>query len=132
MSKVTTENFLGADATIVGYVSGDARYPGYDKNGERGYMQVRIPINQGYKKDGEFVRRKAADGSDLVLWFTVEAHQDVIGGLKKGDKVRVEGAQLEAREFTRKDDSVGQEFLLTYPEITVLESADSDDDEAPF
>ena len=128
MSKVTTENFLGADATIVGFASGPAKYPAYDPDGERGYMQLRIPINQGYSKGGEFVRRKAANGDDLVLWFTVEGHQDVLGNIQKDDKVRVDGAQLEAREFTRKDGSIGQEFLLTYGTVEVLEAAGQEAD----
>lgn len=123
-------NYIGATITLVGYAAGDAEFPAYDKGGERGISQIRVPINQGYKKDGEWVETGTA-------WYTVTGKTDNIGHVRKGDKIRLEDAKLEAREFTRKDGSIGQAFETSYGDLTVLESksggsASDDDDSAPF
>lgn len=125
---INPNNYLGATITLVGYAAGDAENPLYDKEGTRGISQVRVPINQGYKKDGEWVETGTA-------WYTVSGKTENIGHVRKGDKIRLDDAKLEAREFTRKDGSIGQAFETSYGELTVLEPKDggsAGDDETPF
>lgn len=119
-------NYDGATVTIVGRAGGDAEFPPYDKSGERGVSQVRIAVGQGYKKDGEWVDTGTA-------WYTVTGRTGDIGHVRKGDKVRVDDARLETREFTRKDNSIGQAFETRFGTVTVLESkSGGSDDSGPF
>ena len=126
---INERNIPGATITLVGWAAADAEYPAYDKSGERGISQIRVPITQGYKKDGEWVETGTA-------WYTVTGKTDNIGHVRKGDKIRLDDAKLEAREFTRKDGSIGQAFETSYGNLTVLESKNggsaSSDEEAPF
>lgn len=126
---VNERNIPGATITLVGWAAADAEYPAYDKSGERGISQIRVPITQGYKKDGEWVETG-------TCWYTVTGRTDNIGHVRKGDKIRLDNAKLEAREFTRKDGSIGQAFETSYGDLTVLESKSGgsavSDEEAPF
>lgn len=83
---INENNYPGASLTLVGYAAGDAEYPAYDKDGERGISQIRVPINQGYKKDGEFVKTGTA-------WYTVSGKTESIGHVRKGDKIRLDDAK---------------------------------------
>lgn len=112
---INPNNYIGVSATIVGYAAGDAEFPAYDKEGTRGISQIRVPINQGYRKGEEWVETGTA-------WYTVTGKTDNIGHVRKGDKIRVDDAKLEAREFTRKDGSLGQAFETSFGTVTVLES----------
>lgn len=119
-------NYEGATVTLVGRTGGDAEFPAYDKSGERGISQVRVAVGQGYKKDGEWV-------DTGTTWYTVTGRTDDIGHVRKGDKVRVDDARLETREFTRKDNSTGQAFETRFGTVTVLESkSGASDDSGPF
>lgn len=120
MSKVTTENFQGADATIVGFVRRGPENPAYDKNGERGFVQITIPIDESYKKGDEWV-------SKGTTWYRYTAKPEYLNGAKIGDKVRIEGAQM-GTPFVSDKGNVSVD--LTYGELTVLEVADTEDD--PF
>lgn len=125
---VNERNIPGATITLVGWAASDAENPPYDKSGERGISQIRVPVNQGYSKDGEWVETGTA-------WYTVTGKTDNIGHVRKGDKIRLDNAKLEAREFTRKDGSIGQAFETSYGDLTVLEpksGGSASDDEAPF
>lgn len=108
-------NYTGATVTLVGNAGSDAEYPAYDKTGERGVSQVRVAVSQGYKKDGEWV-------DTGTLWVTVFGRTDDIGGIRKGDRIRVDDARLEAREYQRKDGTTGQAFEANFGTVTVLES----------
>lgn len=119
---VNEKNYPGANVTLVGYAGTDAEYPPYDKDGERGISQFRLPIDHGYSKNGEWVKTG-------TTWFTVRGKTDDIGDIRKGDKVRVENARLESREFERKDKSIGQAFETDFGTITVLEEGS---DNSPF
>lgn len=120
------QNYTGVTVTAVGRAGADAENPPYDKSGERGVQQVRVAVDQGYKnKDsGEWV-------STGTLWLTVTGRTDDIGHVRKGDKVRLDDARLEAREFQRKDGSTGQAFETRFGSLTVLESK-SGDGSGPF
>lgn len=132
MSELNDRNFPGATTVLVGWAAGDPEYPAYDREGKRGYKQVSIAVNEGYKpKDGDFVQTG-------TTWYTVERHQDDWAGLGvgKGDKLRVDGAKQEVRTYKNKQGEEKLGITLTYGDLTVLESKNggstSGDDEAPF
>ncbi len=119
-------NYEGATITLVGRAGADAENPAYDKEGSRGVKQIRVAVGQGYKnKDtGEWV-------DTGTTWFSVTGRADEIGHVRKGDKVRLDDARLETREFDRKDGSKGQAFETRFGTLTVLESKSADSDK-PF
>lgn len=122
------QNFEGATVTLVGRAGGNAENPPYDKEGTRGFKQVRVAVGQGYKdkNTGEWVDQG-------TVWYTVTGRAEDIGHVGKGDKVRLDDARLEAREFTRKDNSTGQAFETRFGTLTVLESKSGGDDSgSPF
>lgn len=122
MSKVTTENFIGFDATVVGFVRRGPENPAYDKEGTRGFVQVTIPIDERYQKDGEWITKG-------TLWVRYTAKPEYLDGAGVGDKVRIEGAQVGTPYISDKGNvSVD----LTYGTFTVLEKARTDSDEEPF
>lgn len=101
---------------LVGRVGNDPEYPLYDKEGSRGFKEIRVAVSQGYKdRDGDWVDTGTA-------WFTFTAPEDELAGVGKGDKVRIEGSRLQTREFTRKDGTTGQAFDLRFGTIAVLYS----------
>lgn len=128
---VNPNNYPGLTATLVGYVAMEPAYPAYDKEGKRGFKEIKVAINEGYKPK---------DGGDFVqtgtTWYAVKVHQDDLGGIGKGDKIRVD----DAKQSTRTYESNGKEgigILLEYGKITVLESKNGDaggfdDDSEPF
>ena len=121
-------NYDGATVTLVGRAGADAEFPAYDKEGTRGLSQVRVAIGQGYKD------KNTNEWKDTgTLWVTVTGRTDDIGHVRKGSKVRLDDARLEAREFERKDGSIGQAFETRFGTLTVLEVKDnSGDSSAPF
>lgn len=128
--SVNPNNYLGATVTIVGYLAADPAYPAYDKQGTRGWRELSIPINEGYKKDGEFVQTG-------TTWYRVSVSDEMVDQyfdngtpLKKGAKVRVDNAKQEVREYKAKDGTEKLGITLSYGEITVLESGNSE--ETPF
>lgn len=116
MSKVTTENFIGADSTIVGFVRRGPENPAYDKDGTRGFKQITIPIDERYQKDGEWVTKG-------TTWYRYTATEEYLNGAKVGDKVRIENAQT-GTPFISEKGNVSVD--LTYGTLTVLESADEE------
>lgn len=131
--SINPNNYIGVSATIVGYAATDPRPPAYDKDGSRGVIQVPIAINEGYKpKDGDFVQTG-------TTWYNVEAGgsaADDLRAISKGDKIRIDDAKQEVREY----ESGGEKKLgitLKFGSVTILESknggsASYDDDTAPF
>lgn len=127
---VNDNNYVGATLTLVGYAAGEPEYPPYDKEGKRGYKQLSVPVSEGYKKDGEFVKTG-------TTWYRVEKHQDdwATLGVQKGDKVRIDNAKQEVRAYknAKGEDALG--ITLSYADVTVLESSgggSSDPDSTPF
>ena len=111
-------NYIGASTTIVGYASGTARPPAYDKDGSKGVLELSIPINEGYKKDGEFVQTG-------TTWYTYSAageYADALRAVNKGDKIRIDDAKQEVREYTDRDGAKQKGISLRYGTLTVLES----------
>lgn len=122
-------NYPGATITLVGYAASDARNPAYDKDGSRGVKQVPVAINEGYKKDGEFVQTG-------TTWYDIEAAGDAANALlaiKKGDKIRVDDAKQEVRAYKAADGTEKLGITLKFGQVTVLESkGGSSDADTPF
>lgn len=127
MSNANENNYRGATVTLVGYAASEARPPAYDKQGSKGILELPIPHNEGYSKDGEFVKMG-------TTWYSVVAGGDAAHALKsiqKGDLVRIDDAKQEVREY----ESGGEKKLgisLRFGTITVLKSAAGDSVEEPF
>jgi hypothetical protein len=116
MTQNNPDNRIGASLTLVGYTAAEARFPAYDKEGKKGVLELSIPINEGYTKDGEFVKTG-------TTWYVYSAAGDYAAPLKdipKGSKVRIDDAKLEVREYGPE----GAKKLghgLRFGTITVLE-----------
>lgn len=123
-------NYPGATTILVGYAAGNPEYPPYDREGKRGFKQLSVAVNEGYKKDGEFVQTG-------TTWYRIEKHEDAWAelGVGKGDKIRLDGAKQEVREYQDKNGDSKLGITLTYGDLTVLESKNdgsASDEEAPF
>lgn len=122
MTAINPNNYVGVAATLVAYASTDRRFPAYDKNGERGIEEVAFAINEGYTKDGEFVQTG-------TTWYTYTATKDWFADnfpVSKGDKVRIDGAKQEVREYTDKEGKVVKAISLRYGDVAILESKNDD------
>jgi hypothetical protein len=114
---INPDNRIGVSTTIVGYAATEPRSPAYDKDGSKGVIEVPIAHNEGYSKDGEFVKTG-------TTWYSITAGGDAANELKrigKGDKIRIDDAKQEVREF----ESGGEKKLgitLRFGKVTVLES----------
>lgn len=126
---INPNNYTEADLTLVAYAAADARPPAYDKDGSKGVLEVSLPVNEGYKKDGEFVQTG-------TTWYTYSGAgdfaQNVLANVRKGDKIRIDGAKQEVREYQDRDGNVKLGITLRFGDFQVLESksAKSDDAEA--
>lgn len=123
-----TNNYIGVNTTIVGYAASDARNPAYDKEGTRGVKQVPLAINEGYKKDGEFVQTG-------TTWYDIEAGGDAAQALlniRKGDKIRVDDAKQEVRSYKAGDGTEKLGITLKFGSVTILESKSGGSDDSPF
>lgn len=95
MTTINPNNYPGTAATIVAYAAGEARFPAYDKEGTRGVLELSLPVDEGYTKDGEWVKTG-------TTWYTYSAsgeYADALREVGKGDKVRIDGAKQEVREY---------------------------------
>jgi single-stranded DNA-binding protein len=114
-------NYPGLTATLIGYASGPARTPAYDKDGTKGILELSVPVNEGYKKDGEFVQTS-------TTWYKYvaggEFAQNVLAPIAKGDKVRIEDAKQEVREYQDKDGNTKLGIELRFGTLTVLDASD--------
>lgn len=126
---INPQNYDGITATIVGRAAAAAEFPPYDKTGERGFSQIRLGVSQGYKnkQTNEWVDKG-------TLWVTVQARTEDLAAVGKGDKVRVDDAKLEAREFERKDGTTGQAFETSFGSVSIIESKSggASEGEVPF
>lgn len=116
------KNYVGATTTLVGYASGEARNPAYDKEGTKGVKELAIAINEGYSKDGEFVKTG-------TTWYTISAAGEYAAELEaiaKGDKIRLDDAKQEVREYKDREGNVKLGISLRYGKLTVLEHSGAD------
>lgn len=133
MSEINSNNYIGASAVIVGYTASEARPPAYDKDGSRGVLELPVPINEGYKKDGEFVKTG-------TTWYTYVAGgsgADLIRDIPKGSKVRIDDAKQEVREYKDREGNPKLGISLRFGTIDILESRNGggsnyNDSDSPF
>lgn len=114
MSSINEENKAGATIVIVGNVVA----PAEDKfDGKQ--TELRIAVARNYQKDGEWV-------SSPTVYYTVIAsgqYADALKTVGKGDKVRVDDAQFEIREWDRKEGGKGYTNELRFGTLTVVSTA---------
>jgi hypothetical protein len=111
------ENRIGASLTLVGYTATEARNPAYDKDGSKGVKELPIALNEGYTKDGEFVKTG-------TTWYTYSAagdYADTLADIPKGSKVRIEDAKQEVRSYKDREGVEKLGIGLRYGTITVIE-----------
>lgn len=127
MTDPNPNNYVGINATVVGYAASDPRPPAYDKDGTRGILEVPIPIGHGYRdKDTGEWKETSTTWVNLVAAGTgVGAVQDI----RKGDKIKVENARLETRQYTDRNGDAKIGVDIRFGTVTVLERADEG---APF
>lgn len=129
MTDINPSNYVGINATIVGYVAANPRPPAYDRDDMRGLREVPIPINHGYRTDdGDWV-----DTSTTWINYVAasDAAKDLESRVRKGDKVRIDNARLETRQYEDKDGNARIGVDARFGTLTVLESSD-DGDDSPF
>lgn len=110
-------NRIGVNTTVVGYTASEARPPAYDKDGSKGILELPIPINEGYSKDGEFVKTG-------TTWYNVVAsgeYADQLRAISKGSKVRIDDAKQEVREY-QSNGVTKLGITLRFGTVTVLEA----------
>lgn len=117
-------NYPGATTTLVGWAASEARKPAYDKDGTSGVLEISIPLNEGYKKDGDFVQT----GTTWYTYSAAGAYAEDLKAIGKGDKIRIDDAKQEVREYTNKEGEKVKAISLRYGTLTVLESKDSSGD----
>lgn len=121
MSDINPNQYQGASVVLVGYASGPAQPPAYDKEGTKGVLELRIPIGEGYKKDGVWV-------DTSTTWYSYSAageHADKLRAVQKGDKVRIDDAKQEVREYTDREGKVQKGITLKFGTLTILEASGS-------
>lgn len=128
MSEINPQNYREADLTLVGYTATEPRKPAYDKDGTSGVLEITIPINEGYKKDGEFIQTG-------TTWYTYsgagEFAQSTLAPIAKGTKVRIDGAKQEVREYKDRDGNAKLGITLRFGKLTVLEEPSGGGSSAP-
>lgn len=129
MSNDNPNNYPGVSTTIVGWAAGPAKAPAYDKDGSRGVLEISIPVNEGYRKDGEFVKTG-------TTWYTYSGAGDfaenVLANVQKGDKLRIDDAKQEVRTYQDREGNEKLGITLKFGNFVVLESAESSDSDTPF
>lgn len=113
MNDINPNNYDGAEVTIVGRAGGEPRETSF------GTRELSIGVSQGYKKDGQWVDTGT---TWYVLSATTGYAEDNWPFVGKGDKVRVDGAKQETREWTDKEDNKRLQIKLTYGRLSVIES----------
>jgi single-strand DNA-binding protein len=120
MSDINPNNYPGATVTIVGTAGSEPRVKLDGK-----LLELSIAVGKGYKKDGEWVDK----GTD---WYTLSASAEwaeqnwpTVG---KGDKVRVDDARLETRDYTKQDGTEAKALDLRYGNLRVLQAKNADGD----
>lgn len=112
---------------IVGTAGGEVEYRTFENGGSQASLSV--AVGEGYKKDGQWVDQG-------TTWYRVIATQDYAEDnwpyIGKGDKVRIDGGRLSAREFDRRDGSKGQSFEVRFGNVRVLESKQAASEDKPF
>ena len=122
-NAINPNNYDGATVTVVGRAGGEPQKSRVADN----ILELSIAVGKGYKKDGEWVDT----GTD---WYTLSATDQWVEenwpAVGKGDKVRVDNARLELREFQKRDGTNGYALNLRYGDLTVVQPKNADGDGA--
>lgn len=90
-------NYTGVTIdNAVGNLAFDPEFPPYDKDGKRGYKQAVVLVDQGYKDKTTGEWKKTGTGR-----YVYNAPAEVLEGFAKGNKVRIDGAKQEVREYEK-------------------------------
>lgn len=113
MTEVNPNNYEGATLTVVGRAGGEP-----EEIFDGATTRFSIAVNQGYKKDGEWV-------DTGTVWYTVQAATEYAEQhwpeINPGDKVRVENAKQEVRVFLKNNGDPGVELRLSYGSVKMVE-----------
>lgn len=113
MSNINPNNYGGVTVVLVGNATRDP-----ETKFEGKQTELDIAVNLGYKN-------KETDQwvETGVNYYTVIASGDAANALKqvgKGDRVRVDEARLEQREYDKKDGTKGYSNELRFGTVTVV------------
>lgn len=126
MTEVNPNNYDGATVTIVGRAGGEPQRKDFQSGSS--IEELSVAVSQGYKKGDEWV-------DTGTTWYTLTATADYASDhwphVGKGDKVRVDNARQETREFTRRDGTTGLQITLKFGTLSVVSRKDSGQAEAP-
>jgi single-stranded DNA-binding protein len=122
VTEVNPQNYPGARVFVVGTAGGEPRDTTF------GTRELSIAVGEGYKKDGQWV-------DTGTTWYTLSATlsyaEDNWPYVGKGDKVRVDDAKQETRQY-EKDGETRTQIKLSYGRLSVLQSKSAPDDDKPF
>lgn len=117
MNDINPQNYDGANVTVVGRAGGPVNVKEFASGSS--IAELSIAVGQGYKKGEEWV-------DTGTTWYTLTATADyaadnwpVIG---KGDKVRVDNARQETREYERKQGGAGLQITLKFGTLSVIQA----------
>lgn len=117
MNDINPNNYDGAEVTIVGRAGGEPRDTSF------GTRELSVGVSQGYKKDGEWVDTGT---TWYVLSATTGYAEDNWPFVGKGDKVRIDGAKQETREYTDKQENKRLQIKLSYGRLSVVQAKNAE------
>lgn len=117
MSDINPKNYNGAAVVIVGSAGGSPEIKRFDGGGS--VAELSVAVNTGYKnRNGEWVDTGAN-------WYTLSATEDWANNnwpeIFKGDKVRIDGAELSFKPYAKKNGEPGVEASLRFGTVVVVE-----------
>ena len=118
MNDINPNNYDGVTiGALVGRAGGAPQRKDFPGGGS--ITELSIAVSQGYKKGDEWV-------DTGTTWYTLTATADWASDnwpdVQKGDKVRVENARQETREYKRKDETTGLQITLKFGDLTIVEA----------
>lgn len=124
------QNFPGVHIdNIVGVAGGEPETRFFESGS--GQTTLSVAVGEGYKN-----KQSGAWVDQGTTWYRVVATADYAEdnwpSIDKGDKVRIDGGRLTAREFDRRDGSKGQSFEVRFGNVTVVESKSAKTGDEPF
>lgn len=126
MSDINPNNYPGATVTVVGNAVGPAETRAFPNGGS--VTEVTIAVNTGYKKGDEFIQT----GTN---YYTVSATPDWASSnwpaTEKGDRLRIDEARQEVREYVKKDGTTGYSIELRFGTLVNLGRSAGGGDKAP-
>ena len=119
MSEINPGNIPSINVTLVGTAGGPVDFKQFNNGGSQAELSVAISHGYRNKQDGQWV-------DTGTTWVRILASGDYAENnwpvVNKGDKVRLDDARLETREFDRKDGTKGQAFEARFGTLTVVQA----------